>query len=211
MAKRFVTGADLPFQRGHYWWKVILNEAQKEDLYTADFLHEVQRDSFETFAPYFHAVQAAHPLNQLLYVDTKTFLLDDGLVKVDRMSMAHSLEVRVPYLDHELVEYVARVPPALKSMGFQTKSLLRDVVQPLLPPTIVRGKKRGFTPPLPVWLKGELHDYVCDVLSPARIRRMGFFEPAVVTQILEDHFAGRSDNNRPIWTLLCMLLWHENL
>jgi asparagine synthase (glutamine-hydrolysing) len=223
MAKRFVTGAHLPLQQGHYWWKVILNEAEKQALYTADFLHMVQadtkcpadepplRDSYEVFRPYFDRVKGAHALNQLLYVDTKTFLLDDGLVKVDRMSMANSLEVRVPLLDHELVEWMARVPPRWKSSGLGTKTLLRDVVRPLLPPAIVRGKKRGFTPPLPVWLKRELRDFVQDVLSPARVRAMGWFRPSAVTQILEDHWQGRRDNNRSIWTLLCLVLWYENL
>jgi asparagine synthase (glutamine-hydrolysing) len=211
MAKRFVTGAHLPFEQGHYWWKVILNEEEKRELYAADLMHQVRRDSYQVFAPYFQAVQGAHPLNQLLYVDTHTFLLDDGLVKVDRMSMANSLEVRVPLLDHELVEFMARVPPTLKSSGLSTKSLLRDVVRPLLPPTIVKGKKRGFTPPLPVWLKNDLREYVQDVLSPARIRRMGILNADAVARILGDHFSGRRDNNRPIWTLLCFVLWHENL
>ncbi len=147
----------------------------------------------------------------MLYVDTKTFLLDDCLVKVDRMSMAEGLEVRVPLLDHELVEWMARVPPRWKSSGLGTKTLLRDVVRPLFPPSIVRGKKRGFTPPLPVWLRRELRDFVQDVLSPSRIRAMGWFKPDAVTQILEDHWQGRRDNNRSIWTLLCLVLWYENL
>jgi asparagine synthase (glutamine-hydrolysing) len=169
MAKRFVSGAHLPFER----------------------------------------VAGAHPLNQLLYVDAKTFLLDDCLVKVDRMSMANSLEVRVPLLDHELVEYMARVPPRWKSAGLQTKSLLRDVVRPLLPSTIVGGKKRGFTPPLPIWLKSELRDLVHDVLSPARLRAMGVFRPDVVARLLDDHMQGLRDNNRAIWTLFCLVLWYE--
>ena len=217
MAKRFVTGAHLPFQQGHYWWKVILNEAEKAALYTDGFLEQLvsqagaePRDSFAAFAPHFHRVRNAHALNQLLYVDAKTFLLDDCLVKVDRMSMANSLEVRVPLLDHELVEYVARVAPRWKSSGFETKSLLRDVVRPLLPPTIVRGKKRGFTPPLPIWLKRELRDFVEDVLSPARLRAQGWFKPAVVRQIVDQHMRGERDNNRAIWTLLCLVLWYES-
>ena len=228
MAKRFVTGADLPLEQGHYWWKVILNEAEKRALYTEDFLHAVQalshdaqesqggtahglRDSFEVFRPVFDRVQGAHPLNRLLYVDTKTFLLDDGLVKVDRMSMANSLEVRVPLLDHELVEWMARVPPRWKSSGLSTKTLLRDVVRPLLPPAIVGGKKRGFTPPLPIWLKRELRDFVQDALSPGRMGAMGWFRPDAVARMLEDHWQGRRDNNRAIWTLLCLVLWYENL
>jgi asparagine synthase (glutamine-hydrolysing) len=217
MAKRFVTGAHLPFQQGHYWWKVILNEAEKAALYTDAFRAHLQaqsgalaRDSYEVFRPHFDRVQGAHALNQLLYVDAKTFLLDDCLVKVDRMSMANSLEVRVPLLDHELVEYMACVAPRWKSSGFQTKSLLRDVVRPLLPPTIVRGKKRGFTPPLPVWLKRELRDFVEDVLSPARLRAQGWFKPAAVRQIVDQHMRGERDNNRAVWTLLCLVLWYEN-
>ena len=217
MAKRFVTGAHLPFQQGHYWWKVILNEAEKADLYTGDFAEALRaqtgalaRDSYAVFAPHFDRVRAAHPLNQLLYVDAKTFLLDDCLVKVDRMSMANSLEVRVPLLDHELVEYVARVAPHWKSTRFQTKSLLRDVVRPFLPPTIVRGKKRGFTPPLPIWLQRELREFTYDVLSPARLRALGWFRPEAVRQIVDQHMQGERDNNRAIWTLLCLVLWYEN-
>jgi asparagine synthase (glutamine-hydrolysing) len=116
----------------------------------------------------------------------------------------------VPLLDHELVEYVARVSPRWKSSGFETKSLLRDVVRPLLPPTIVRGKKRGFTPPLPIWLKRELREFVEDVLSPARLRTQGWFKPAAVRQIVDQHMRGERDNNRAIWTLLCLVMWYEN-
>ena len=106
-AKRFVSGADLPLEQGHYWWKVIFNEEDKKDLCKPDWLQMGMRDSFEVFDRYFRKTEHADPLNRLLYVDAKTFLLDDNLAKVDRMTMANSLEARVPLLDHELVERVA--------------------------------------------------------------------------------------------------------
>ena len=158
-AKRFVTGADLPFEMGHYWWKVIFNEEEKRRLFTKDFLDQGFDDTFRIFDAHFSRVKKSHPLNQLLYVDAKTFLLDDNLTKVDRMTMANSLEARVPFLDHELVERVSMIPPGIKSKGFQTKSLLRNAIKLLLPPSIRKGKKRGFTPPLPFWIRNELRNF----------------------------------------------------
>ena len=142
-AKRFVTGADLPLDRGHYHWKVIFDEDEKKLLCSGDFLAAELRESFHAFQPHFEKARKAHPLHQLLYVDTKTFLLDDNLTKVDRMTMAASLEARVPLLDHELVEKIASLDPQAKTRFLQTKVLLREIAKGLLPPTISKGKKRG--------------------------------------------------------------------
>ncbi len=207
-AKRFVTGVDLPMDRGHYWWKVIFNEAEKQELCSGDFLSRKLRDSFEVFSTYFKTAERADPLNQLLYVDAKTFLLDDNLTKVDRMTMACSLEARVPLLDHELVERVAMIHPRVKLKGLQTKSLLRSAMKKLLPPRIRKGKKRGFTPPLPLWIRHELHDFVQDTLSKKNIERTGLLNAAYCRRILDEHLRGTRDNNRQIWTILalvCML------
>ena len=177
-AKRFVTGADLPLDRGHYWWKVIFNEHEKQRLCTRDFLAPGYRDSFEVFGHYFRKAARAHPLNQLLYVDAKTFLLDDNLTKVDRMTMAHSLEARVPFLDHELVERVAVMPAGSKVRGLQTKRLLREASREILPPSIRKGKKKGFTPPLPFWITNELSGLISDYFSESRLRATGILDPA---------------------------------
>jgi asparagine synthase (glutamine-hydrolysing) len=208
-AKRFVTGADLPLEQGHYWWKVIFNEQEKQTLCTREFLGHGFRDSFEAFDIHFRKSDHAHPLNRLLYVDAKTFLLDDNLVKVDRMTMANSLEARVPLLDHELIERLATIPPHIKSRGLQTKRLLRRAVKTLLPPSIQRGKKRGFTPPLPFWIKHELKPFLLDFFSDSRIHATGMLNADYCRQLLDDHMQGRRDNNRQIWTLFSLMCWWE--
>jgi asparagine synthase (glutamine-hydrolysing) len=209
MAKRFVTGADLPFQRGHYWWKVIFNETEKYLLCTPEFLSTGFRDTFEVFDAYFQKARRAHPLNQLLYVDAKTFLLDDNLVKVDRMTMANSLEARVPLLDHELVERIAMIDPTLKSRGFETKRLLRKAARTLLPPQIQKGKKKGFTPPLPYWIGNDLRSLFEEYFDERKLGETGILNPGYCRRILDEHARGVRDNNRQLWTILSLLCWLE--
>lgn len=211
MAKRFVTGADLPLERGHYWWKVIFNEEEKKLLFRPEFLQMGFEDTYRTFDRHFRTAQHADPLNRLLYVDTKTFLLDDNLAKVDRMTMANSLEARVPLLDHEIVERVAVIPPSAKSRGLETKRLLRRAVRGLLPPAIRKGKKRGFTPPLPFWIRHELKDFILDYFSEERLRATGILDETYCRRMLDDHFAGRKDNNRQIWTIVALVCWLEKM
>lgn len=209
MAKRFVTGAALPFEQGHYWWKVIFNEDEKQRLFSPDFLRIGFRDTFAVFQDHFDKARHADPLNRLLYVDTKTFLLDDNLTKVDRMTMANSLEARVPLLDHELVERVALLPPKLKSRGLQTKRLLRRAVSGMLPRAIRKGKKKGFTPPLPFWIRNELREFLLETFSEDRLRACGFLNRQYCQQVLQEHLQGKKDNNRQIWTILGLICWLE--
>lgn len=209
MAKRFVAGADLPMEQGHYWWKVIFNEEEKQQLLRPEFLGLDFRDSFAVFDAYFRKAEHAHPLNRLLYVDAKTFLLDDNLTKVDRMTMANSLEARVPLLDHELFERLATIPPHIKSRGLQTKRLLRRAVRNLLPPQIRKGKKKGFTPPLPYWIRDELKPFLVDVFSPKRLSRTGILNGDYCAGLLQEHLRGKKDNNRQIWTILSLVCWME--
>ncbi len=208
-AKRFVSGADLPLERGHYWWKVIFSEEDKKDLCKPDWLQMGLRDSFEVFDKYFRKTKHADPLNRLLYVDAKTFLLDDNLVKVDRMTMANSLEARVPLLDHELVERVALIPPRIKSKGLQTKLLLRRAARNLLPPQIRKGKKKGFTPPLPFWIRNELRDFLGEYFAPERLKAIGMLNENYCRGLLDEHLQGKKDNNRQIWTILGLVCWLE--
>jgi asparagine synthase (glutamine-hydrolysing) len=208
-AKRFVTGADLPLEQAHYWWKVIFSEEDKKSLCKPDWLQIGLRDSFEVFDSHFRKTDHADPLNRLLYVDAKTFLLDDNLAKVDRMTMANSLEARVPLLDHELVERVALIPPRIKSKGLQTKLLLRRAVRNLLPRKIRKGTKKGFTPPLPFWIKHELREFIGEFFSTERLRATGLLNENYCRRLLDEHLQGRKDNNRQIWTILGLVCWLE--
>jgi len=140
-------------------------------------------------------------------MDLKLYLQDDILVKVDRASMACSLEVRAPFLDHELVEFVMGLPSSLKLKGFTQKYLLKKGVADLLPKEVIQRKKKGFGIPVAKWVKGPLKELFQDLLAPDRIRREGFLNAEYVTKLLEDHLAGKRDNRKQLWTLLVWELW----
>jgi asparagine synthase (glutamine-hydrolysing) len=207
-AKRFVEGADLPNEQAHFWWRAIFSEEAKTQLYRPGYPRP-PHDSFQVFARHF----AAHPegalLDRLQYVDIKLYLPDDILVKVDRMSMAHSLEVRVPFLDHEVVGFVAALPADLRMRGLSKKYILRQAVRKLLPRHIVHGRKRGFNVPIGRWLRRELRDLLGDYLSASVIRRQGYFDAQAITDLMRCHHEGRVDYSRQLWGLLMFSLWHE--
>ncbi len=206
-ARRFLDGAFLPPADALYGWKVIFTEEAKAALYAngADGL----ADSRRLFRAAYDECGASDPLTRLQYIDTKIYLPDDLLVKADRMSMAVSLEARVPFLDHRLVELMASWPRRLKLRGLTKKYILKRTMSPYLPSRIVNGKKRGFNVPIPVWIGGELRELVNDVLSPTRIREAGFFRPEVVAEWIRGHHERRRDNSRNLFGLLMFMLWHE--
>jgi asparagine synthase (glutamine-hydrolysing) len=147
-----------------------------------------------------------------LYLDYATFLPDDILALSDRLSMAHSLEVRVPFVDHELVESIFPLPQRLKiGRGplWEKKRLLRRALRPRLPQQHLSAPKRGFVGPTAAWLRTELRPLVTDELSPARQRRLGYFDPAAVQQVLKEHLTGRQNQERILWALLCFSTWHR--
>ena len=149
-------------------------------------------------------------LSKASYADLRFGLLDDMLVKVDRMSMAHSLEVRSPLLDHRLVEFAASVPPALKLRGWQTKAILRDVMQRYLPPETLHKKKQGFSVPLREWLRIGLHEMVGGYLDSANGRLPpDVFNQAGIQTLLKQHRRGEADYSRVIWVLLNYAAWHD--
>jgi asparagine synthase (glutamine-hydrolysing) len=208
-AKRFVTGAYLPPAAGHLWWKTILDEDAKAALYADGVAGDVQ-PTVRLFESLF-AESDGDELDRLQYLDANLYLPADILVKVDRMSMLHSLEGRVPFLDRSMVELSRRIPSRLRLRGMTTKYLLRRAMADRLPPSVVNGKKRGFNVPMPSWLTGGLRDFTRDVLSPQRLRRQGLFKPAAVERLVSDHLARRLDHSRAIWTLLVLSVWHDEM
>jgi asparagine synthase (glutamine-hydrolysing) len=148
-------------------------------------------------------------LRAALYLDYKTYLPDDILALSDRLSMAHSLEVRVPFVDHILVEHVYPLPDVLKLRRLRGKLLLRRALQPRLPEAHFRAPKRGFVGPTASWLRHELRTVLCDELSEERLRRLGYFAPGAVTALLNDHFGRRHNREGILWELLCFSVWHR--
>jgi asparagine synthase (glutamine-hydrolysing) len=147
-------------------------------------------------------------LERLLYADLKTYLVE-LLMKQDQMRMAASIESRVPFLDHTLVEFVATMPSSLKLSGWKTKRVLRDAARDLLPASVLNRPKMGFPVPFGLWTRGAWHGPVRDVLLDRRTRERGLLEPAAVTRVLEDHRTGRGDHGDIIWGLLNLELWYR--
>jgi asparagine synthase (glutamine-hydrolysing) len=144
---------------------------------------------------------------RLQYLDLRLYLQEDILVKVDRASMACSLEVRAPFLDYELVEFVMGLPSRLKLRGFTSKYLLKRAVRDILPGEIIQRKKKGFGVPIAKWVKGPLKELFEDFLSHDRIKREGFLNPECVGSLLQDHQHNKRDNRKQLWTLLVWELW----
>ncbi len=204
-AKRFVRAAHLPPLERHHGWKEIFSPAARAELTGRGSGF----DPVDGLRARYAETEGADLLARLQDVDLGTYLVDDLLVKTDRASMAHSLEARVPFLDTAVSDLALALPTRLKVRGLRKKVLLRKAAEPLLPSEIVRGRKRGFSIPAAAWLRGELEPFARDVLSADTIGRQGFFRPAAVTRLLDDHVAGREDLSRQLWGLLAFTLWHE--
>ncbi|HYO14548.1 MAG TPA: asparagine synthase (glutamine-hydrolyzing) [Thermoanaerobaculia bacterium] len=164
-------------------------------------------DPFSALEPHLARAPKGDPLARALYLDFKTWLADDGLVKVDRMSMAHALEVRCPMLDHRVVEFAARVPSRLKMTGARTKVLLRRVAERRLPAEILSRPKRGFAPPISRWLREDLREMAHDLLLGPDALGRSLFEPREIQRLLVDHEARRLEAGWAIWTLLMLEVW----
>ncbi len=209
MAKRFTAGADRDPTDAHFSWKAIFDEDAKRALY---------REARESLAPtvrLYHQAASSVPdddlLARLLAIDTHVGLEGDMLVKADRMTMATSLEGRVPLLDHPLVELVASIPSRFQMKGMKTKVLLREAMRDRLPRLTTQGPKQGFNVPIPSWLTGPLRELVRDTLSPARITAAGLFRPGPVQELIREHEAHVRDHSRNIWTLLMFQAWYERI
>lgn len=206
--KSFIRGSELPWREAHLYWRIIFDEQLKSLLYTKDFREEIGNyTTFDFIRPYFERAGNSD-LNTMLEVDTKFYLPNDMLVKVDRASMAHSLEVRVPFLDHELVEFTARMPERLKlHRFFQRKFALRSIMKGRLPNVILKKRKLGFNVPINLWIQGALREFVLDTLSAQNLKSIGILEPKTINWVINQHLSGKRDFGYQIWSLLVFVLW----
>jgi asparagine synthase (glutamine-hydrolysing) len=209
-AKKFARSAGLEFEDRYLGYGTYFTNNAKERLYT-DALREATAslDAYREHRRYFARVEQAAPLNRLLYVDLKTFLPCLNLETTDKTSMAATLEVRVPLLNHELVELCARMPPSLKLRGLKRKYILKRAAEKLLPRDVVWRKKAGFGAPIRSWLRGPLVPLVKDLLSEEAVRRRGLFRPQEVARVIAANLSGREDYNLQVFQLMTLELFNR--
>jgi asparagine synthase (glutamine-hydrolysing) len=188
-----------------------LSDDERLALYTPSLRARISgRAASARFGDVFGAQEGLSGLAAGLYLDYTTFLPDDVLALSDRLSMAHSLEVRVPFVDHRLIEAVFPIPQRVKiGARWRPKQLLRRALRPRLPAAHFRAPKRGFVGPTAAWLRHELRPLLTDELSPERQRRLGYFDPVVVDNLLQEHLTGRQNQERILLALLCFSTWHR--
>jgi asparagine synthase (glutamine-hydrolysing) len=208
--KKLARSAALPLRERYLGYCTYFKEDEKAKLYsgamntaTLDF------NALAAHQKYFDKVADEDFVNQMLYVDMKTFLPCLNLTYTDKTSMAASMEVRVPLLDHELVEMAARIPARLKIKGLTRKYVLKKAAEKWLPRNIIYRKKAGFSAPLRSWLQKDLRQMVEDLLSESNITQRGYFDYAEVRRLIDDNLAGREDNGLKIFQLLTLELWHR--
>ncbi|MBI2870618.1 MAG: asparagine synthase (glutamine-hydrolyzing) [Candidatus Omnitrophica bacterium] len=208
--KRYVEGFEYPRELGHARWMAYLTPGDKEKLYTSDFRAALYgRSGYEPMVQRGRGLAALDPLARAMAVDFLTYLTDDILVKVDRMSMAASLEVRAPFLDQEVVGLVHRMPSHLKVRGFKTKYILRQLARRHLPREIIQKPKQGFSIPVKNWLCQELKAMMMETLSKERVQRHSFFNPEVVSRWMHEHLSGTHNHAHRLWPLMMFELWRE--
>jgi asparagine synthase (glutamine-hydrolysing) len=189
----------------------VFTSMNRRLLYSEDFTRKLEDlpSVGSRFLQYAGNVKTGDDLDLLLYTDSKTYLPGDILTKVDRMSMAASLETRAPLLDQRLIDFVTRIPAALKIVGTETKHIFKRAVKDLIPEEVMNRPKQGFGIPIPKWINQELRGSILETLNDPLTRQRGYFDYSYVNVLLTEHERGRRDHSKALWTLLMLELWHR--
>lgn len=209
--RRFFQGAALaPQNIEHYRWMTFLSPERKAALYSDSLSRELSTN--DVYQPVRDALAKGGDdfINRQLYADLRIYLADDILVKVDRMSMATSLETRAPFLDRDVMELAFSMPGSLKIQNGERKYILRRALRGLLPDHILTRRKEGFSIPMKNWLRGPLQPLMRELLAPARLERRGFFKPATVSTLMDEHVAGRENHAHTLFSLMVLERWAQH-
>jgi len=210
LMQQFLKGRGLSPEIRFMLWMGFYGNAEKKRLFSADLQHRLLReDAFEDISRHIRRTGLKGDLQRLQYLCMKLYLSDDILVKLDRASMAHSLEARVPYLDRDIVEYACRIQPEYKLKRLTTKHVLKRAAKGLLPSNIINRRKAGFMMPVATSLI-EMQDTIEELCSAVAIRDTGLFDAGFVRQMLDEHFQHRCDHRKVLYPLLCFMAWHQN-
>lgn len=206
---KFISGFDVPARYRHHRWLASFDMTEQRRLFTADVGEKISdKNIFEDLDRYTKESGSDNPARQLDYLYLRTYLMDDILVKVDRASMHNGLEVRVPFLDCDVIDLVNTFPSQFKQRGVETKYIFKKMMEKKLPANIICRRKKGFGIPLAAWLAGDLKDFCNEILSQNNIESTGLFSWDYIDKLKKDHFSKKSNNYKQIWTLMVFQMWY---
>jgi asparagine synthase (glutamine-hydrolysing) len=209
--KQFLSAMHYRYGKRHFaWLGSFTPELQKELLSPESYAQLDSANPYSIIDNYLKKIKINHELDGIIYLYAKIYLQDTILVKVDRASMANSLEVRAPFLDVNVVDYLGTVPNRLKLHGFTTKYLLKKSMEARLPREVIYRGKKGFGIPIAKWFKEDLKPSLVELCDEKKLKREGIFNPTFVKKLMEDHFAGRRDNRKQLWTLFMFEQWYQH-
>jgi len=208
-AKRFIEGTYHGDELSHARWRIFVGEEMRKNLFSAESLNEIVSPPSRHIEKLFHQAGNRGELNRSLYVDVKSYLCDNILTKVDRMSMAVSLEARVPYLDHDLVSLAFQVPEKFKVTSKDTKIILKKLASKYVPYECVYRRKEGFSIPIKNWLMNEFKPLMEDLLDQNKIKRDGIFNSTTVEKLKQEHLNGTANHSRILLSLIVFQDWKK--
>jgi len=208
-AKRFTEGVEFNTPVSHFFWRVVLSDDAKGEILTNPKRFNIFQPSSSFFTKIFENCETTSDLNKLLCIDTSCHLPHDLMIKNDRMTMAHSIEARVPFTDIELFRFLARVPAKIKFPGMKKKYLLRKSMEDLLPPSIIKKKKVGLEMPYSKWMREELREITLEYLNPTKLNSTGLFNADGITKLWLQHDRQEVDHGRVLWGLLNYMIWFD--
>jgi asparagine synthase (glutamine-hydrolysing) len=208
MLKRFIEGGLLPAEGGHMRWQYFNTPEHEAGLFAPSLRSQMTMEPFAPVRAHVARCQAASRLDREIYVDLKFIMPESLIMKVDKMSMAHALEVRVPFLDHEFIEFCATIPGDLKLQGYTTKAIFRQAMQGILPDRIRGRGKQGYSIPIKNWLRHDLNEYMTDVLISSPLLKEAF-NFNYIQGLIQEHQAYRANHNHTLWALINLAVWHR--
>jgi len=208
--KRFISGFDIPSRFRHHVWQASFITEQQNNLFSDYVKPQIVADAiFDDLNRYISEADTGNFDSQRDYLFFRTYLMDNILVKVDRASMQHALEVRAPFLDRDVVDLVNTFPKKFKQKGLNTKYILKKTMVGKLPTDIINRPKKGFGIPLALWLNNDLKNFCNEILSENRIKSSNLFNWDYIEKLKNDHFSLKSNNYKQIWSLMVFQMWLE--